>query len=176
MVYHTFLIRQNTPFEHEYCVVTMMGLVHLVIPELFVIWDSHNKPIFHRQSQLDAKMILSHRSTNNTQIVFRFSSCLSLNSCGNQFPAFWTSPRLCKRLLTAISITFNGSDNCLRVWSSNASKSSSSNLFGFPERSLTLRSKSPLLNRLNQSLHVVSNRVCSPYASRSKPALFFLNY
>ena len=55
----------------------------------------------------------------------------SLNSYGNQFSAFWTSPRLCRRLLKAISVSFNVSDNCLKIWqrssSSNACKSSSSN-------------------------------------------------
>ena len=33
-----------------------MDLVHLAVPILFVFWDSHNKPIYHRQSQSDAKM------------------------------------------------------------------------------------------------------------------------
>ena len=107
-----------------------------------------------------------------THKSFRFSSCLSLNSYRNQFPAFWTSPKLCKRLLTAISVTFNVWNNCLRVWewssSSNASKSSSSNVFGCPGRSLSSRSKSPLVNRLNQSLHVISDIACSADAFWSK--------
>ena len=95
------------PFKHEYCVLALMDLVHLVVRMLFLVWDFHNKPIFDRQSQFDAKIHNSHlNSHSNSQIFFRFSSCLSLNSCGNQFPAFWTSPRLCKLLLTAISVTF----------------------------------------------------------------------
>ena len=76
-------------------------------------------------------------------------------------------------MLIASSITFNVSgDYCLRVWqrspSRNGSKFSSSSRFGCPGHSLSLRSKSPLLNRLSQSLHVVSNRKFSPYASWSK--------
>ena len=33
-----------------------MNLVHLAVHKLFVVWDLYNKPIFHRQSQFDAKM------------------------------------------------------------------------------------------------------------------------
>ena len=55
-----------------------------------------------------------------------------------------------------------GSDNDLYL---AMPPSTSSNFFGFPARSLSLRSKSSLLHRLNQSLHVVSHRTCSPYAS-----------
>ena len=60
----------------------------------------------------------------------------------------------------------------------HASKDLSSIFFDSPERSLSLRSKSPLWNRLNQSLHVVSDRACSSYVSWSEhqwisAALFF---
>ena len=36
--------------------MALMDLVHLAMPTLFVVWDFHNKPIFHRYTQFDTKM------------------------------------------------------------------------------------------------------------------------
>ena len=81
-----------------------------------------------------------------------FSSCISLNSYGNLFSAFWTNSRSCKRFLPAILVTFNVSDNRLRVWqqssSSNASKSSL-NFFVCPWTFFHFKVDLPLLNRQN---------------------------
>ena len=45
---HSFLIPPN--------ILALMDLVYLAVPMLFLVWNFHNKPIFHRQSQFDAKM------------------------------------------------------------------------------------------------------------------------
>ena len=107
--------------------------------------------------------IASHNSIKNDflrvvraaihKMFFCFSSYLALNLYGNQFPAFWTRPRLCKRSMYQTIV--RGSDSDLHRVTP-------------PSFYLQLRSKSPLLNHLNQSLHIVSDRECSRYAFWSR--------
>ena len=114
----SFFWRWWTWFTYQYPCFLSLGI--FIINPFFIA--SHNSM---------QKWLPFASFKQDSQIVFRFSSCISLNSCDYQFSAFSTSLRLRKCLLTAISVTFNVSDNCLRVWqrssSSNASKSSSSN-------------------------------------------------
>ena len=61
VVYHTFLNPPNTPFEHEYCVLALMDLVHLVVPLFF------GSSSFQRDS--------IHHSADPTQAVLH-GTCL----------------------------------------------------------------------------------------------------
>ena len=78
---------------------------------------------------------------------------LSLSSCGTQFSCFWMYPAAFKRFEMAAWVTPKDSASYSCVWqqspSSNASTSSSSNLFGCPGRSSSSKRKSPLLNHAN---------------------------
>ena len=86
----------------------------------------------------------------------------SFMSYGSHFPSFWIFPIACKRLeIVPWWSTPNAFANSSKVWvessSSNACNSASLNFSGGFPRSLLLRSKSPLLKRRNQSVHVVSD-------------------
>ena len=109
---------------------------------------------------------LLKQSNKISQVVFRLSMSLPFNSYGTRFPSFWIFLLTCKRLKIIPWSTPNALANCLRVGvessSSNACNSASTNFFGGFPRSVLLRSKSPLLKRWNQSLHVVSDKACSP--------------
>ena len=116
-----------------------------------------------------------------SQMVFRFSICLSFNTFGTHFPDFCIFPIALKRSEIVCCATFNISAICfwLKVGSSSniVCNSMSSNFFGGLPRSSFLTSKSPSLNRRNHLLHVASDRAWSPYASTSircdSAALFF---
>ena len=65
-------------FEHEYCILLLMNLVHQAVPILSVVWDFFNKPIFYRQSQFDAEttsfrivQAAIHKSFFVSLVVFR---------------------------------------------------------------------------------------------------------
>ena len=78
-------------------------------------------------------------------------------------------------------VNFQCFSQLLRFWvdslSSNVCNSASSHFFGGFPWSLLLRSKSPLLKLRNQSLHVVSDKACSPQTftriRRLSAAVFF---
>ena len=141
VVYYIFLISPNT--QH-----------HLLSMNIAIwrwkIWFTCQYPCFLSFGIfiINLLFIASHNSMQKWLPFAYFkqqftNGFFSFRVCDNQFPAFWTSPRLCKRYPAVISVTFNVSDNCLRVWQrsslSNACKSSSSKFFGCPGRSLSLK-------------------------------------
>ena len=109
---------------------------------------------------------LLYLASSISQVVFRFSCCLSFGSCGTHFPTFWIFPMAFKRMETASRVTFNWSASCYCVWASsssnNACNSLSWNFFGGLPRSSFPTLKLPLLNFLNHSKHCDLPRACSP--------------
>ena len=108
---------------------------------------------------------LSFVASTISQVVFRFSCCLSFSSCGTHFPTFWIFPMAFKRMETVFRVMFNWSASCCCVWalssSNNACNSLSWNFFGGLPRSSFLTSKLPFLNFLNHSKHCDLPRACS---------------
>jgi len=119
--------------------------------------------------------------SNCSHVHKQRSMSFDFNLYGTQLPCFWVIPRARQRLATVERSTSNDSASFSCVWdeswSSNASSSSSSNLFGCPVRSLFLISLSSFLKRLNHSKHCFLDKACSPYFSTSKrwlsAAVFF---
>ena len=87
-------------------------------------------------------------------ITRRLSMSLGFSWYGTHCPCLWMTPIAFKRLETVETSTLSSSAFISSVkqgfWSREASSSVSSNFFGCPGRSLSSRSKSPLLNQRNQ--------------------------
>ena len=151
------------------------------IPMIFSAWDYCSGAIFRRPSQYDVKSLSVYAVEATVHVHKRRSMSFGFKLCGTQLPCFWIIPRARKRLATVERSTSNDSASFSCVWdeswSSNASSSSSSNLFGCPVRSLFLISLSSFLKRLNHSKHCFLDKACSPYFSTSKrwlsAAVFF---
>ena len=109
---------------------------------------------------------LSRRWSSCLHVTRRRLKPLDFNSYGTQCPSFWNISYAVKRFENVVWLTPNDSASSDFAWHesswNNASNSLFSNFFGALERSLSLTSKSLFLKRLNQSLHVVSDRVWSP--------------
>jgi len=50
---------------------------------------------------------LLYLASSISQVVFRFSCCLSFSSCGTHFPIYWIFPMDFKRMETVSRVTFN---------------------------------------------------------------------
>ena len=103
-------------------------------------------------------------------LVTRYRSMtLGFNTYGTQCPCFWIIPNAFKRFKMVVLSTLNDSISSACIWQESsrrtASNSSSLNFFGAPGCSLFSTSKSLFLKRLNESLHVVSNRAWSQLVS-----------
>ena len=136
-----------------------------VYPWFFALGIVEIDPLFITSNNAMQKWISSKRIKQNFTSGFSPFN-ISFNSYGTYFPSFWIFPMACKSLEIVPSSTPNAFANCFRDWvessSSNACNSAFSNFFGGYRGSLLLKSKPPFLKHGNQSLHVVSDKACSP--------------
>ena len=146
----------------EYSIVYYWGRINF---QRSVNWPSMNDLGFLKVTNFEYSRILwyvplyriSSQSINFNCKIF-LKKCLSFSWCGTHFPYFWIFAMAFKRWQIAPRVTFSVCPNCSCDWvgssSNNACNSSSSNFFAAPGCSLSVKSKSLLLNWRNHVSHV----------------------